>query len=83
MLVEVVAGGTVAFVIVFVEEVPLLFSLQVCPIPHIKWLQGYTRDTDLVWGPPFMGEDFTWYLSVTDFVSVRLALHVTRLPTCF
>ena len=49
MLVEVVAGGTVAFRFVVEEEVPLLFSLQGCPTPHIKWLQGYTRDTDLIW----------------------------------
>ena len=47
MLVEVV-GVTVVFGIV-VEEVPVLFSLQGCPTPHIKWLQGYTRDTDLIW----------------------------------
>ena len=82
MLVEVVAGGTVAFGFV-VEEVPLLFSLQGCPTPHIKWLQGSTRDTDLIWGPPFMVEDFIWCLGVTVFVSVRLALHVTCFPTCF
>jgi hypothetical protein len=79
MLVEVVSGGVVSFnIVVEEEEIPLLLSLHGWPTPHIKWLQASICDAALIWGPPFMEEDFTGCLGVIVFVSVRLSLQVTR-----
>ena len=84
MLVEVEWGEVVAFDVVDVKDgVPLLFSLHGCPTPHIKWLQVSICDVDLIRGPLLMEEDSSWCLGVIVFVSVRLSLHVTCLPTCF
>ena len=84
MLVEVEWGEVVAFDVVDVKDgVPLLFSLHGCPTPHIKWLQVSICDADLIRGPLLMEEDSSWCLGVIVFVSVRLSLHVTCLPTCF
>ena len=84
MLVEVELGEVVAFDVVDVKDgVPLLFSLHGCPTPHIKCLHVSFCDGDLIRGTLFKEEDFTWCLGVIVFVSVRLSLHVTRLPTCF